>query len=478
MLLHPNFGWFGKRIWKLIPYGLGLLNASLRKQGFDSWIYDPGFDDESEDKVRAELRQTAPDVVGITTFSTEYTAETRYVCRVVKEELPSACVILGGILPTVLPEEAAADTNVDYAILGEGELRLPQLLRALNTDTSALAAMDGLIHGSPRVIQPLRTFIDDLDSAGVPDYHGIDPARYTNHVNKLCHTVIPRQYPFGITMTTRGCPYKCTFCSAAVVSGRKVRLRSAKHVLSEVNHLVSEYGVREVIFLDDHFLANRARAMDIMRGLKAIGGLTWKCVNVSIWSLDTEVLELMRDSGCYQMTVSVESGNQHVLSNIIKKPVKLAKVPEVLARARNYGFEIISNFVIGFPGETWQQIRETCAYADQLPADLINFHIATPLPRTELMDMCVRDGLIPADKSTLMGYTRAVIRTPEFTPEELEVLRAFEWDRINFSSVQRRETIARMEGISLSELESWRVRTRRNVGKTIEFNEALQAGGK
>lgn len=475
MLVHPNFGWSGKRTWKLIPYGLGLLNKKLHENGFESWIYDLGFDDITEEQFRAYLRDAKPDVIGVTTFSTEYIPETRHICRVIREELPDTCIILGGILPTVLIEKAVEDPNVDYFVMGEGEYRLPKLLHILNTNPSALKSIDGIAYSNPRVIQPPKSFIQDLDAISFPDYGGLQPLNYMNHLNKLAHTIVPRQFPFAITITSRGCPYRCIFCSAALVSGRKVRLRTAQNVLDEVRTLVRDYGIKEILFLDDHFLSNRRRAIEIMNGLKRLDtGLTWKCVNVAIWSLNEQILELMRESGCYQITVSIESGNQHVLSNIVKKKIQLDKVPQLINIAKRMGFEIIANFVIGFPGETWDQIRETCHYAEYLSVDLVNFHIATPLPKTELMDMCINGGHCIVTESDLMGYTLASIRTDQFIPEELEILRAFEWDRINFSNADRKTTIARMEGISLEELEAWRSHTRHNVGKTISFNNYIR----
>ncbi|MCX6224483.1 MAG: hypothetical protein NTV01_06985, partial [Bacteroidia bacterium] len=116
----------------------------------------------------------------------------------------------------------------------------------------------------------------------------------------------------------------------------------------------------------------------------------------------------------------------------------------------------------------WEQIRDTVRYAEKLNVDIANFHIATPLPQTELMEICLRDKLLPGDYleniSDYSGYGKGLISTKEFTPFELEVLRSFEWDRINFSSVERKKAIARINGITMHELEDWRKNTRRNLG--------------
>jgi radical SAM superfamily enzyme YgiQ (UPF0313 family) len=473
MLTQPNYSWSGKRTWKLAPYGLGLLNRALRKASYESWIFDPNSQDLSEQAVREELLRTRPDAVGVTSLSTEYLQDTRRVVQIVKETLPQAIVILGGILPSVLLDKTIEDRNVDYFVIGEGEYRLPRLLDALNSERCDLSGMDGLAWGQPRVIQPMNEFISDLDDVGFPDYGDLDLASYGNHAHKYAHGILPRQFPFATVITSRGCPYGCIFCAAAAVSGRKVRLRSSANVLEEIDELCRESGIREVIFLDDHFLADRDRAIEIMQGIREREyGLTWKCVNVSLWRLDRELLQLMRDTGCYQLTLSPESGNQDVLRHIIKKPVVLDKVPELCDLAKTLGFELAANFVFGFPGETWDQIRDTCRFAERLNVDIVNFHMATPLPSTELMDLCLRGSYLKVeDGEELFGYTRGVIETSEFTPMELQTLRAFEWDRINFANPARRAAVARMEGISMEELEEWRSRTRRNLGTTIGWKE-------
>jgi len=244
-------------------------------------------------------------------------------------------------------------------------------------------------------------------------------------------------------------------------------MRSAKNVLEEVDMLCKN-GVKEISFLDDHFFFDRQRAIDIMTGLLKYN-ILWKCVNLTVWLLDEELLTLMKKSGCYMMVISVESGDQYVVNKIVKKPINLDKTIRIVDMAKKMGFDIISNFIFGFPHETWEQIRTTIDFASKLNVDMANFHVATPLPNTELMEQCVREGLITDfDPTSNIGYTAGVIETDEFTPKELEILRAFEWDRINFGSADRREVIARLQNITLEELDQWRKNTRRSFGISVK----------
>ena len=127
---------------------------------------------------------------------------------------------------------------------------------------------------------------------------------------------------------------------------------------------------------------------------------------------------------------------------------------------------MLSNFIIGFPTETWEQIRQTFSFAEEIDVDIVNFHIATPLPKTKLMKQCVELGLIN-EKDRMMGYTKGVITTKEFTPIDLQILRAYEWDRINFSTPEKTKKIASMCNLTMEKLDLWRRQTRRQLGLTM-----------
>lgn len=474
MLMQPNFAILGKRSWQMIPYGLGIMNAVLGDR-YETMLYDPNFSDQGEEEIRLKLREFKPDVVGLTSYSTEYICEVIYHSALIRSELPDVIIVLGGALPTVMVEKSIEDPNVDFCIMGEGEYRFPALLEALSAGQD-VSQMEGIAFRSDgaSVINPPQGYIEQLDGIPMPDYGDLDLVQYGMFKFKYAHCLIAKQYPFALTITSRGCPYECIFCAARTVSGVKVRMRSAANVLEEIDYLYQEKGIREIIFLDDHFLHSKKRAVEIMNGiLERDYGITWKCANVAVFSLNRELLELMKKSGCYQLTLSLESGCQEVLNKIIKKPVDLGHASEVIKIAKELGFEIASNFIIGFPGETWEQIRETFAFADKLDIDIVNFHIATPLPKTRLMDICIDYGYVKPDDD-ISGYTKGIIETDQFTSTDLQILRSYEWDRINFSSKAKIMSVATMEGLSLDEVEQWRKSTRKNLGTTLIWNDSTE----
>ncbi|MFA5392882.1 MAG: radical SAM protein [Candidatus Ratteibacteria bacterium] len=471
MLTQPNYALLGKRTWKMYPYSLGIINASI-KNDFETLLLDPNFANLTDGEIISAVRDFKPDVVGVSTCSTEYIKSVEHMTALVRQALPGTIIVEGGVLPTVAITAAMKDKNVDYWIIGEGEVSFLELLKKLGKPSPDLSDIKGLAffeNNESRISRPAG-YIDDLDSIPFADYGNLNLLDYGSQHLKYAQGLCAKVYPYAVTITSRGCPYRCIFCSGPRISGKKVRMRSAENVLREVDELYKK-GIKEINFLDDHFLFNRKRAIDIMKGLiERKYDLLWKCGNLTVFLLDEEVLDSMKESGSYQITVSIESGNQQVLDKIIKKPVNLKKTPGILSLAKKKGFEIIANFVVGFPGETWEQIRDTFAYADKLEVDLVNFHIATPLPNTELMETCIAKGYLPKnfmEEFGNVGYTHGMISTEEFSPIELEILRAFEWDRINFRTSERKENIARIQGISLDELEKWRKDTRRKLGINV-----------
>ena len=468
MLLQPNYFRFGKRVWEMLPYSLGLLNACINKD-FETQLLDPNLGNLNDEEIKERLRIFSPEVVGVSTISTEYLEETTHITKLIKEALPNCIVIEGGVLPTVCLETAMKDKNVDYWFLREGEFRFLEFLRELDKEDPNLSKIGGIAYylkGEPVTQEFGKTegLVFNLDSIPFPDYGNLDMLEYGNKTLKYTAQLVPEKYPFAIASTSRGCPFQCTFCSGWTVTGRRVRMRSAENVLKEVDELYGK-GIREIIYLDDHFLFDRERAITIMKGLiERNYDLKWKCVNVNISNLDEEILKLMKESGSYQITVSVESGNEKVLKEMIKKPfIDLKKSVEILQIAHDMGFELISNFVFGYPQETWEQIRETFAYAANLAVDYVVFHIATPLPKTELMNMYIERGLIKEGEE-ISGFCLPLISTKEFTADQLKMLRTLEWDRINFSSLERKKRIAKIQGISLEELEKWRKDTLNKLG--------------
>jgi len=193
-------------------------------------------------------------------------------------------------------------------------------------------------------------------------------------------------------------------------------------VLQEIDHLVNDYGVREIQFEDDNLTLNKPRIREICRMIiDRRYDLLWTTPNgVATWSLDEDLLALMRRAGCYHIAIAVESGSQETLDRLIHKPLDLRKVPPLVRAARALGMGVSTFFVVGFPGETRADIEKTFDYAMNLGADHVHFFTATPYPGTDLFRQCVEMGLLktPVDY-TQLRVGRPMFGTTEWTADEL-----------------------------------------------------------
>jgi radical SAM superfamily enzyme YgiQ (UPF0313 family) len=469
VLVIPNSRWFGKRPWVAVPYAALILTAIL-KPCHEFAILDANGDDLSPAGYREQLQLLDPEFVLVTAVSFEYHRQVHQALAIAREAAPRAVTILGGVYPTTLPEEAGKDRNADWLFMYHAEERLEEFLRLVAGDPAAARQFPGICYrdgGGDLVINPPTSHIGDVGRMVRPDYSLIKVDRYLQLENMdYQHNAF---VPTGNLITSFGCPYNCVFCASRTISGRRLVFRPIEDVLEEIDSLRSGHGIRNFIFHDDALLADRRRTVALLEGLIARGpDLTWKAVTVSAWHLDDELLKLMARSGCTQITISVESGSQRVLDEVIRKPLRLGIIPPLVQKCREVGIAMGANFVMGTPGETWEEIRQSVRFAEECDFDLTHFHIATPLPKTDLYRICVENGYLPEGFSFLdpqfFGFADGFITTDEFTPFELKVLRAFEWDRINFSTEEKRLRVANLYGVSPARLEEHRQQTRRKLG--------------
>jgi radical SAM superfamily enzyme YgiQ (UPF0313 family) len=236
-------------------------------------------------------------------------------------------------------------------------------------------------------------------------------------------------------VTSRGCPYKCTFCSIHIHAGRKFRRYSVENTLDHIENLIRHYGVRHLHFEDDNLTLDKPRFMQLMNGVRERGlKFTWDTPNgVFANTLDEEMLRAMKETGCIYLVIGVESGDQWVLDSVIRKqPLKLECVLDVFRMGKRIGLDLQAFYIIGFPRETMAHIRKTIDFAlsglreyDVIP----HLAIARADPGTELYAEAVASGKLVTDRaiSNMSGvhsdmFERYMIRNDEFEPETLEAI--------------------------------------------------------
>jgi len=374
--------------------GLGYLSASLKNAGHKVKVLDG-----LREKIEYDPKDW--DLVGLTAMSTYFPE----LCKEVeKAKSYGLKTIIGGSHVICDPGQSLIDSGADYAAAGEGERTITQL--ASGKDPSQVEGLYYWEKGKPIKSNPdlselfkqkvmytskignqSRDFINNVDDFGEPDWESIDPRTYPQ---TFPHGTIYKKTPFAPIITTRGCPYSCTYCSAPITAGKKMRYRDPKKVVDEIENLVNNYGVKEIQIEDDNFTLKRHHAAAICEEIiKRKIKLFWSLPNgVRIDKLDSELLSLMKKSGCYFMSLGIESANQRIL-NMIKKHLDKDLVRNVVKMVKDSGIDGVGFFMIGFPTETKKEIMNTINFACSLDLERANFHKAVPLPGTELYDLWI-----------------------------------------------------------------------------------------
>ena len=385
----------------------------------------------SDSEIERRLLEKNPDVVGVSCLFAAQETDAVNICRIAKKTNPKIVTVLGGVHPGTRSHKLLEEhPEVDYIVLGEGEQTFKELITNLDNPgtVSGVAFLDnGQYRATAR-----KQFLENLDSLPFP-------ARNLFPMRKYLDLATPhsgfKNIPFTQMITSRGCSARCTFCALGNHWGNRQRKRSAGNVLDEITHLVETYGIREIHFEDDNLTADRQRAVELFTGLtNRFSGLTWTVpTGMAVFSLDDELLRKMRDSGCYSVSLAIESGSQWVLSKLMRKPVKLERVPGLVRKLRELGMESRGFFILGYPGETMETMRQTIDYARSLELDWAHFFVAAPLPGTEMFRQCIEKGYMKEeDFDPVRSFHRAVISTPEFTPGDVETLREEAIIDVNF----------------------------------------------
>ncbi|UCD84424.1 MAG: cobalamin-dependent protein [Deltaproteobacteria bacterium] len=267
----------------------------------------------SDNEIKKRILDYSPNVVGITCLDSSQMPFVRRICQLAKEINPQIITIIGGAHPTFLASEIIIESSIDFIILGEGEGTLPSLLERFNRGQD-YSDLDGITFRKDGKIQvnPKTKYIENLDELPFPARELLPMKKYVAINTSM--NVFSKSNHWAPIITSRGCTAKCTFCSSANFWGNQYRVRSAKNVLDEIELLVKEYNIKEIQFCDDNLILNKERAMDIFQGIidRKIK-IFWNTPNgIALWKLDEELLQLMKASGCYELTLAIESGDQEV----------------------------------------------------------------------------------------------------------------------------------------------------------------------
>lgn len=462
LLTYPNQRWQKddtNTSWNLYPSTLCLL-AEMAKEEVDVKIVDAQFYDLSVQQFIDEVNDYKPDYVGISVLTSEYGNILDLAANTVKGIDPNIVVIAGGVYATIDYLKIMQNLSIDYCVRGEGEYVIRELIQYLNGKQDNLP-FEGIVYRSNgEIISTSRAFVEDLTKLPWPDYSLVKLDDYLNNEDREGPVWVSER-PALRLIVTRGCPIGCSFCQVEYISGKRTRTRDPEDVVNELLNLKQKYGIKSVIFEDDNISMNRGffmRLLELM--IEKQLNLKWIIQAFAIFTLNNKMLDLMVEAGCVGVNVAIESGNQRVMDEIVLKPLKLDKIPPLIKLIRDRGLFVIANFIIGFPGESWEEIRETIRFAEYCGADYCKFFVAMPLRHTKMLDMAISKGVLDTDGHVFTEWRYGQISSDEWTSKDISILRAYEWDRINFSTKEKRKRISEIWSVTEDQIEVIRKKTR------------------
>jgi radical SAM superfamily enzyme YgiQ (UPF0313 family) len=391
--------------------GLGYLAGALLAHGYNASIWDAAVEEDVE-SFDQRLARDPFDIVGISA-PTPLIANAWEAATIAKRR--GAVTILGGPHLTLMPHESMQRPQVDLVVRGEAERTIVEIMHALVKDPGSAtdevgsdapllfdseAGWGGILGLSWRDKEgrirhnPDRPLAEDLDAIPFPAHHLFKIKRYTN-LNPLTDGLEPNARAYTV-VTSRGCPYKCTYCSKPI-TGDTWRGRSVENVIAEWRWLVEDLGATEIGVTDDIWNLDRQRAKDLCRALidNHLNRVPWITIHgMKVNNTDQELFDLMKAAGCKRVGFGVENGDDWMLRHVIKKGQTVNMVRQAFRWAKSAKLQTMGFFIYGMPGETEESMEKTTQLAMELDPDLAHFLMAAPFPGTEMWEVLEKHGQV------------------------------------------------------------------------------------
>lgn len=386
------------------PFGILYLADALEKEGFSVRLFHRA-GTEADVKALVELVcSEEPIFVGFSTLTGPCLRPTLRATKAIKRIRQALPVVWGGLHVTMLPEQTLMNAFVDIAAIGEGERTVVELAKVLRRDglaADALASVQGIaFRENARVIvnQP-RPFIKNLDDLN-PAWHLLDDVDRYFPSGRHFYSDIGCQFwgeKIAPVFTSRGCPWRCGFCYNQYVNRRSFRAQSADRVIRDIREYRERYGITAIIFEDDGFFTDKERALEIVRNIGVPWTSTIRANQLAKWGDD--FLSELREHHCQELRIGAESGSQHVL-DLMMKDITVDDIRTSARLCLKHGIKVSLGFMIGIPGESWQDVLDTLALIDELEGlgdgvSVIGPGIFAPYPGTPLYEAAIKHGFEP-----------------------------------------------------------------------------------
>ncbi len=425
------------RSYKAFPYGVLSVATYIKKFSnrevnvkiIDCNIYTL---EESISLIKESLKTFEPEIVGLSMNYDNSYKHLGDISKIIKEnnnKLSSPIIILGGSAASFSYKQILEEQeHVDGICYTEGEIPVLNLVNESNKNRIKFLENDKSWITKKSVQQgriPEKSFIENLDDVIDIDYKLIDIKNYrmteafSPFLNDKIKSEQKRQF---FLVTSRGCPYKCVFCSTC--SGlyeNKIRYASIDKIINHVEYLILNYGMNILTIYDDQLLMNKKRAKELFRRLSPFH-LRIECPNgLSVAFIDDEMAYLMKNAGMDTIILAVEHGSEYILRKIINKPLSLKTVKPTVDILRKYGFFIEAFFVIGLPGEEDKHRKKCLNFIREIEFDWCGFNLATPTRGSRLYTICIENGYISKNlKIEEIQDKKYIINAPpHLTPEKI-----------------------------------------------------------
>jgi len=364
------------------PLGLLYLGTVLENKGYDVKILDCVPMNIGYKELKAEIEKYSPFAVGITTFTTSM-VDALLTAEIVKKINPQIITILGGHHATLYPAQSIKYKNIDFILQGEGEETLPILINKLSKTKLPLNLSEpeikdfleidgiGFYQKNIEYLNHKRAYINDIETLPIPNRKLLPSKIYTS--------IVGRQAKVATIMSSRGCPFKCTYC---FTPNKTYRTRTTQNIIEEVKYLIN-LGYNEIFFFDDLFAMKAQKVIDFAKALQAENiKIDWS-FRARINTITPELVEEVKKAGIHRIQFGIESGVDKTLKRV-RKGIKTKKIRESIALCKKAGITTIGNFMIGLPGETKHDINTTLKFSRKIGLNYAQYSILVPFPFTAI----------------------------------------------------------------------------------------------
>ena len=397
---------------------MGIIAAIIEQLGYDVMILDCFGNEYTKEESIKQIEAHDPSVILIGSVTANFSIAMD-ILKEAKAKNPLVITIIGGPHVSVNPESAFEQPAiVDYAVIGEAEETIKELIPLIKGKPSIKREeIKGLMYvaDGQKVRTTPRDVVKELDTLPLPAYHLFPMEKYHSY------GWLDLGKKFTTMTTSRGCPFKCSFCQSSH-QAKYWRQRSAENVFREIRLLYDQYHIGHIYFTDDEFCVNHKRVIQLCDMIKAAQlDIVWECLT-RVNHMDDDLLAAMASAGCKSIVFGLEVGYEEGFKRI-NKPITKEMVITAVRMAQKHGIIVKASFVMGFPWEGVEELKQTIAFAKKVNAEITFFNMLTPYPGTPVYEEVMQNNLFeqPADyDGHLMQGTESLVRTAKLSTKQLQ----------------------------------------------------------